>query len=163
MILTINKRWKSLYNKTRKPTRKSLKRGNAKNVNKYVHVYYSFLILQLLYVCYVYLLITKLLIILIFAHGEHKKKIIRMYSILFYVRIHSYSNRCPWRRYDCNVVLVLFQRNDVITLVIYDAFVVNLRNIVIQKNKKTAAELRKESIKKKHKLNQSIQYLILFN
>jgi hypothetical protein len=32
-----------------------------------------------------------------------------------------------------------------------------------QTNKKTAAELRKESIKKKHKLNQSIQYLILFN
>ena len=32
------------------------------------------------------------------------------------------------------------------------------------KNKKTAAELREESIKKKtHKLNQSIQYLILFN
>ena len=30
-------------------------------------------------------------------------------------------------------------------------------------NKKTAAALRKESIKKKHKLNQSIQYLILFN
>ena len=30
-------------------------------------------------------------------------------------------------------------------------------------NKKTAAELREESIKKKHKLNQSIQYLILFN
>ena len=31
-------------------------------------------------------------------------------------------------------------------------------------NKKTAAELRKESIKKqKHKLNQNIQYLILFN
>jgi hypothetical protein len=29
-------------------------------------------------------------------------------------------------------------------------------------NKKTAAELRKESIKKKHKLNQSIQYLILY-
>jgi hypothetical protein len=23
-----------------------------------------------------------------FAHGEHKKKLIRMYSILFYIRIH---------------------------------------------------------------------------
>ena len=55
----------------------------------YVHVYSSFLIQQLLYVCYAYLLITKLLKILIFAHGEHKKKLIRMYSILFYVRIHS--------------------------------------------------------------------------
>ena len=55
----------------------------------YVHVHYSFLIQQLLYVCYAYLLITKLLKILIFAHGEHKKKLIRMYSILFYIRIHS--------------------------------------------------------------------------
>ena len=55
----------------------------------HVHVYHSFLILQLLYVCYAYLLITKLLKILIFAHGEHKKKLIRMYSILFYIRIHS--------------------------------------------------------------------------
>ena len=57
----------------------------------YVHMYYSFLIQQLLYVCYAYLLpvITKLLKILIFAHGEHKKKLIRMYSILFYIRIHS--------------------------------------------------------------------------
>ena len=36
---------------------------------------------------YAYLLITKLLKILIFAHGEHKKKLIRMYSILFYIRI----------------------------------------------------------------------------
>ena len=56
----------------------------------YVHVYYSFLILQLLYVCHAYLttVITKLLKILIFAHGEHKKKLIRMYSILFYIRIH---------------------------------------------------------------------------
>jgi hypothetical protein len=54
----------------------------------YVHVYYSFLIQQLLYyVCYAYLLITKLLKIVIFAHGEHKKKLIRMYSILFYIRI----------------------------------------------------------------------------
>jgi hypothetical protein len=44
---------------------------------------------QLLYVCYAYLLITKLLKILIFAHGEHKNKLIRMYSILFYIRIHS--------------------------------------------------------------------------
>jgi hypothetical protein len=42
-----------------------------------------------LYVCYAYLLITKLLKILIFAHGENKKKLIRMYSILFYIRIHS--------------------------------------------------------------------------
>jgi hypothetical protein len=50
-------------------------------------MYYSFLIQQLLYVCYAYLLITKLLKILIFAHGEHKKKLIRMYSILFYIRI----------------------------------------------------------------------------
>ena len=50
-------------------------------------MYYSFLIQQLLYVCYAYLLITKLLNILIFAHGEHKKKLIRMYSILFYIRI----------------------------------------------------------------------------
>ena len=57
----------------------------------YVHMYYSFLIQQLLYVCYAYLLqvITKLLKILIFAHGEHKKKLIRIYSILFYIRIHS--------------------------------------------------------------------------
>ena len=58
----------------------------------YVHVYYSFLIQQLLYVCYAYnLLITKLMKILIFAHGEHKKKLIRMYSIisLFYIRIYS--------------------------------------------------------------------------
>ena len=55
----------------------------------YVHVYYSFLIQQLLFVCYAYLLITKLLKILIFAHEEHKKKLIRMYSILFYIRIHS--------------------------------------------------------------------------
>ena len=55
----------------------------------YVHVYYSFLIQQFLYVCYAYLLITKLLKILIFVHGEHKKKLIRMYSILFYIRIHS--------------------------------------------------------------------------
>ena len=52
----------------------------------YVHVYYSFLIQQLLYVCYAYLLITKLLI---FVHGEHNKKLIRMYSLLFYIRIHS--------------------------------------------------------------------------
>jgi hypothetical protein len=36
---------------------------------------------------YAYLLITKLLKILIFAHGRHKKKYIRMYSILFYIRI----------------------------------------------------------------------------
>ena len=50
-------------------------------------MYYSFLIQQLLYVCYAYLLITKLSKILIFAHGEHKKKLIRMYSILFYIRI----------------------------------------------------------------------------
>ena len=42
----------------------------------YVHVYYSFLIHQLLYVCYAYLLIKKILKILIFAHGEHKKKLI---------------------------------------------------------------------------------------
>jgi hypothetical protein len=55
-----------------------------------VHVYYSFLILQLLYVCYAYLLITKLLKILIFAHGEHKKKFIKMYWILFYIHIHSF-------------------------------------------------------------------------
>ena len=55
----------------------------------YVHVYYSFLIQQLLYVCYAYLLITQLLKILILAHGEHKEKLIRMYSILFYIRIHS--------------------------------------------------------------------------
>ena len=40
-------------------------------------------------VCYAYLLITKLLKILIFVHGEHKNKLIRMYSILFYIRIHS--------------------------------------------------------------------------
>jgi hypothetical protein len=55
----------------------------------YVHVYYSFLIQQLFYVYYAYLLITKSMKILIFVYGEHKKKIIRMYSILFYIRIHS--------------------------------------------------------------------------
>ena len=60
----------------------------------YVHVYYSFLIqhstviVRMLHM-YAYLLITKLLKILIFAQGEHKKKLIRMYSILFYIRIHS--------------------------------------------------------------------------
>ena len=37
----------------------------------------------------IYYYITKVLKILIFAHGEHKKKLIRMYSIisLFYIRI----------------------------------------------------------------------------
>jgi hypothetical protein len=30
-----------------------------------------------------------IIILLIFVHGEHKKKLIRMYSILFYIRIHS--------------------------------------------------------------------------
>ena len=109
----------------------------------YVHVYYSFLIQQLFYVYYAYLLITKSMKILIFVYGEHKKKIIRMYSIYF-IFAFTVSNRCPWRSYDCNVVLVLFQRNDVITLAIcqkmvttYDAFVVNLRNIVIQIKNKT--------------------------
>jgi hypothetical protein len=35
---------------------------------------------------------------------------------------------------------------------------------IVDLNKKTAGELREESIiKKKHKLNQSIQYLIWFN
>jgi hypothetical protein len=61
----------------------------TKNVNKYqtlfnnvrTRVLYSLLIQQLLHVCYAYLLITKLMKILIFAHGEHKKKLIRMYSI----------------------------------------------------------------------------------
>ena len=57
--------------------------------NVRTRVLYSLLIQQLLYVCYAYLLITKLLKMLIFAHGEHKKKLIRMYSILFYIRIHS--------------------------------------------------------------------------
>ena len=55
--------------------------------NVRTRVLYSLLIQQLLYVCYAYLLITKLMKILIFAHGEHKKKLIRMYSILFYIRI----------------------------------------------------------------------------
>jgi hypothetical protein len=36
-----------------------------------------------------YLLIIKLLKILMLAHGGHKDKFIRMYSILFYIRIHS--------------------------------------------------------------------------
>jgi zona occludens toxin (predicted ATPase) len=90
---------KSRYNKTRKPTRKSFKKGYTKNVNKYqtlfnnvrTRVLYSLLIQQLLYVCYAYLLITKLLKILIFTHGEHKKKLIRMYSILFYIHIDIHS------------------------------------------------------------------------
>ena len=78
----------------RKPTRKSFKKGNTKNVNKYQTLFYN----VRTYTCtivssfnsyctyaYAYLLITKLLKILIFAHGEHKKKLIRMYSILFYI------------------------------------------------------------------------------
>ena len=99
----------------------------------YVHVYYSFPIQQLLYVCYAYLLITKLLKILIFAHGEHKKKLIRMYSILFYIRIQLVTGARDsdmiatyWRDHFSN--LVTCQK----MVTTYDAFVVNLRNIVIQ-------------------------------
>jgi hypothetical protein len=50
-------------------------------------------IFVLLYVCYAYLLITKLLKILIFAHGEHKKKNnknVKLYFSCFFV--HSQYN-----------------------------------------------------------------------
>ena len=64
---------------------------------------------------YVYLLITKLLKILIFVHGGHKKKITRIYSILFNIRFQLVTGA---RDSDMIATLSLFQRNDVITLVI---------------------------------------------
>jgi hypothetical protein len=56
----------------------------------YVHVYYSFLILQLLIRMLCIFTNYKIIENIDFAHGEHKKKIIRMYSILFYIQIDQF-------------------------------------------------------------------------
>ena len=65
-------------------------------------MYYSFLIQQLLYVCYAYLLITKLLKILIFAHGEHNKKI---NNYVFNFILYSHSQLVTGAR-DADIVTV---------------------------------------------------------
>jgi hypothetical protein len=66
--------------------------------------------------------------ILIFANGEHKKKLIRMYSIL-------HSQLVTGAR-DPDMIETLSLFSNLVTcqkmVTTYDAFVVNLRNIVIQ-------------------------------
>ena len=83
--------------KSRKRTRKYFKKGNTKNVNKYQTLFNNVRVIVLVFphstviVCILCVFTNyKLLKILMFAHRRHKKKIIRMQSILFYIRIHSY-------------------------------------------------------------------------
>ena len=72
---------KSRYNKTRKPTLKYFKKGNTKNGRENIKLYNVHVIVLVFPHSTCIVLITKVLKILIFVHGGHKKKWIRIYSI----------------------------------------------------------------------------------